>query len=680
MAIGESRRSPGGVASAPMTARSVASGSPAVASARTSRSASGSGPKVDAFRPADRASKASGASGAVTSVGAPSRHASVASGRSQRTAGGVPAALASPGATPSGTWPNMQIEISPWSGQHSPNFQKFRKKEPDPSKAVERRVLNALAGSDMAELQEVYRILCAREGPTFLVESRLVAKVVHKMQKLALDGLRKRVQSCDIEACRAYLERIDQDPMLGALMKSEEASKARIFLRLMEAVVAAQEAASSKDGKRESPVEVQKDCLQALKDVLRRAELAGIDHALLQRAQEVERRLSAKLRALIALRSAVASQDLEDIEKAVVEAERQGVASAEVQVHKNVLADVKLQSLVQNVQTENLRSLLKEIQKNGGMGIDDAKIQNAWRTVHHEDLIEAMRSNDMKKLRIAIAYAQAAGLKGEMARTLTCAEKRIEEAQALEAANELILQRLQSAVLSRDIDRIRNALAEADDNGLRSPLMGRAEVVMCEEELRTAASIRAVPRIKVKVVEGIELGIDKTIIDCGMHILDVDDPKAAAWARIRQAIHCGDPDALRTAIDLGKSAGLDEAEVDEAQGRLLEVQVSPKLKLQLGFEEEEEEALASASQDGPEEEASPFGDGASVFGEESPGTEGQTDQEPGVSPFFGQESPGTEGQEDREDALRRVDAILEEEGAEEEEEEDYEEEEEEEDE
>lgn len=144
-----------------------------------------------------------------------------------------------------------------------------------------------------------------------------------------------------------------------------------------------------------------------------------------------------------------------------------------------------------------------------------------------------------------------------------------------------------------------------------------------------AISLRIAKRVQFKVVEGIELGIDKDIVDCAMRVLQEDDPKGAAWARIRQAIHEGDPEKLRVAIAQGKTAGLDESEIDEAKSKLAKIGSQPAAAAAVeadawrgvptfGLTEhhvQKEEARQAKqfdmeeirSQAGPEEEVSPLG-------------------------------------------------------------------------
>eukprot|EP00404_Azadinium_spinosum_P022209 CAMPEP_0180624866 /NCGR_PEP_ID=MMETSP1037_2-20121125/37002_1 /TAXON_ID=632150 /ORGANISM="Azadinium spinosum, Strain 3D9" /LENGTH=294 /DNA_ID=CAMNT_0022645321 /DNA_START=39 /DNA_END=920 /DNA_ORIENTATION=- len=228
---------------------------------------------------------------------------------------------------------------------------------------------------------------------------------------------------------------------------------------------------------------------------------AGLTADELKKAEQMlceeERKVEKKAAASLNLRKAIESPSVEHLESAIREAAVAGLVEEELAEAKVLLQRARRQiaarsGLVEAMRSRNLGVLRAAIAEGKAAGLRGEELK-AVEVLHQEErkaaarlaLEQASKSSCIADLEKAIAEASADGLGNEdvamtNARAALSGEKRKIKARSV----------LEEAILSRNISRLKMAIAEAIAAGLTKEETCTAESLVCEEQRKMEARTR----------------------------------------------------------------------------------------------------------------------------------------------------------------------------------------------
>lgn len=452
-------------------------------------------------------------------------------------------------------------EDNPYLGIAHPNYQKFRKKADDPSDTLQRRIREALETGKLADLQKVFRESCSKDGTRFLVETRLIGKVIKRIQETALAELREAAQQMDLKTCERIQEQVKTDATLAPLAKSREYAK---IFSLMEISEACKKLDFKGRGKKEPVLAKQEMYLNELRQALAKGEAAGLAAKDTAFGREIEEKATKKIKALARLQKAVQTKDDKEMLAAIEELESCGFANGDLTKMKVKCLQSLLDATLNSDKIEELRRILNSLVALDCTIKDPDKMRQGWKKVCKADIIAAAQGSSAAKLRAAIDQCQEKRVDDVLSDIIAQASQRLPELERKEVNSKQSIARLEVAVYGRDVAQIQAWLAEARKAGAPESLLTRANAVLCEDSLQKAISDRNGPRLEHLIKEGQLLAVDPSVLDCALRILEQDDPKAAVMLRLSDAMSRKDTATLRDALEDARALGVDESRLAEA--------------------------------------------------------------------------------------------------------------------
>jgi len=500
----------------------------------------------------------------------------------------------------------MHVHIS------QPNYQKFRKNATDPSQHLHERIQRALVSGKLSELQEVYKAACSRDGTRFLVESRLVGKVIAKIQGVAIVGLRKAAKNLEVEDCRKIASQIERDSTLAPLAKNKEFRKVKAFMKMILLVEKIEGLKKNMGLKREPALDTQEQTLEALRTAVREAEHAGVPSDKTSVGRDAELKMETKLRALARLRSVAGGKDYEETTSALKEAEAAGVLQAEVDIVRAHMSARELDAAVSGGKVDLLRELIEAIDKVGGVNGEREQVEQARLKLYYAELIISTNGNSAEKLRTAIANCIKVGMKDQIPEPMQKAQARLPDLERMEASHKMTIQRLEDAVCGRNVSEIQAFLFEAERSGAEESLLNRAKAVLCEEDLQTAITSRNPNILAIQIPKAQSLGCDPNLLDVAFRVLEQDDPKTAVALEMQGALASKPPDVelLRACLSNARKLGVETYKVREATWIVQEADEAEERERRAAYEAAQEASRAQAAKSGAQTSRSSAKSGA----------------------------------------------------------------------
>eukprot|EP00930_Biecheleria_cincta_P033364 TRINITY_DN23113_c0_g1_i1.p1 TRINITY_DN23113_c0_g1~~TRINITY_DN23113_c0_g1_i1.p1 ORF type:complete len:2255 (-),score=582.31 TRINITY_DN23113_c0_g1_i1:175-6126(-) len=188
-------------------------------------------------------------------------------------------------------------------------------------------------------------------------------------------------------------------------------------------------------------------------------------------------------------------------------------------------------------------------------------------------LAEEVRQRNLQGLRLAVAAAEAFELDGAEDAEF---QQALQEAKQtmIEVRKPAALAALAQAVKSRDMDQLRDALAEGEQVPLTESELETARVVLKQEERKVAAQAgleepmrsRELEPLRAAIAEGEAAGLEGAELEAAKTILQEEERKIKAAKDLEAAIEACQIDLLEQCLKEAEDAGLEE---DTSKGALL---------------------------------------------------------------------------------------------------------------
>eukprot|EP00434_Breviolum_minutum_P009786 symbB.v1.2.008618.t1/scaffold516.1/size216213/4 len=485
-----------------------------------------------------------------------------------------------------------------------------------------RALEEALRNRDIEELQAAIRQgQSSNLDPSQLRPAR--SALEQEQKKLAArNGLEKAIKRREINA------------LLRALADGEKAGLSEDEMRVAKQTLATEQAkAAAKEQLAQAMKDVSYDTIPALQAAIQEAELQGLDAVLVDPAkaklETTERQLAAKME----LQDALASRAIADLATAIGNAESAGLHSADEHLAdaRRVHADEKRrakaqQGLFDAVQSRNIEQLHKAIEEGKVCNINEDDIREAndvlmeelRKANAREGLQRATWSCSILDLRSAISEAEDAGVDEEetmearpfgmfgVSKKQLCKKRRIpvcgmsfvafhggtfkpfppflflmgctRQMLGAEERKEEARNALETAVQSRSLEMLEDALEEADRCGLNPKETEMARRVLAEEQRKIAAleclneaiASRDTTALKAAILEAQNADLDATEVDTAKTVLELELQKAALRQRLKKAQEERAIHELRDVLSEAINLGFNLSELAPAQAILKE--------------------------------------------------------------------------------------------------------------
>ncbi|CAK0887676.1 unnamed protein product [Prorocentrum cordatum] len=452
---------------------------------------------------------------------------------------------------------------------------------------------------------------------------RAAAALREALRAPALEGLQAALEEAEaaglggglLQEGRAALERQAQERR-AALAQEEARAKIRALgsppweLAELEAALEQGRAAGLEDAELEG-VQRQVGELQARAEARERlAEAAqGPDEERFRRAEQqaAAAGLEERDRVPYLLQFAAALGEAERLRAAITLAEELGGSAGEgewlsrareaLQVSEE--RDHVLRALSDAIALGDLQALRDGVRQAESLGVPAPRLGDAREALAHEEgreaarrqIQEALSARDLDALHAALGRGREAGLcqaelataaailhrEGRRAAALAAMKKRAEAGRINTAAlkravdesreagvapEEIARCHLVLALALREVATVRAAVEEADACGLDG---GELERARCTLELLEAVQDQSVQGLKEAIGGGEFCGVDRALLDLARDELALAERKQEARSHLSRALGTPEERELKAALEHGRRAQLDEAELREVR-------------------------------------------------------------------------------------------------------------------
>ena len=457
--------------------------------------------------------------------------------------------------------------------------------------AARRGLVEAIESGDMSRLQKALEEAeDAGLGAADLAKARdMLDAETRKLR--ARDALKSAVQSEDISRLRAAIDEGEK-----VKLSEEELAPARQKLATLEKQnVARSKLDEALEQTRRSEGDAKKDSLSALQTAIEGGEAVDLEKKTLDPARLTLETELRKERARMQLQKALASGDIEDLTKAIEEAEAANlgpeIAPAQTAL-KNARRRAAARKALQEAQKSGDASKIRTaLDRAEAAGLSEEELRSARAMLSKEDLKavarrrlqDAIASRDKDALQAALESATVAGLPSDDA-DVAKAQQVLKD----EVRKERATQALRLTAAGQDAEALRRCLDEARAAAVHPSDIADAEAALkrleaqeaARKQLQNAMSMTAecktdVPEAVLKDLEKAiksgeeaDLGGLGTELDKARNMLDQENRRASARRALQKALVSRNESALQEAIQEGEAAGLSAHELAGARAAL----------------------------------------------------------------------------------------------------------------